>query len=271
MDLTLLPWWFWAILLLSIFGLIWFWKGTSMRAGNLRNLSIFGIVFILIVGFVAYPVAFALDDGDQQTVTGVDITTRYNVDTAVDSTTAVISADFSQTDEVGSGEYTQDNDKNTLTVANTCTYGTACTWDAFSFTFPIEREDDSVWNQGARVTSSVSASIDADILTWGVASNNTGGSPIIQFVDLDPLGKSGLVWTDGAGNNKGLGQTSVGSLNEFSPGEAVTSAGLYFAVNEDQMIANVPTGIFGQSFTITFSDDFGWSEVWTMTIQLTLA
>lgn len=270
-DLSNVPDLVWLILVISILALVYIFvtKKTGSTATNMKGL--FSILLVAsFIGVIFY--GGFLNDGQLATIPGdgIEIDTDYTTLFVIDSTTAVISGDFSQTDEADSTSVTIDKDTRSMTVTNKCSYvDNACTWDAFSFTVTITREDDSRWVDGAKVTSSVSASIDAGILDWGIASNNTGGNPIITMVDKDPLGKSGLIWVDGAAANKALGATTVGSLNEYSSGESTTSTGLYFALNEDQLARNVPAGIFGNTWRATFSDDFGWSESWTVSITIT--
>lgn len=83
MNLAILPWWFWGILVACVFGLIMYRKGTSGQAGTIRNLSIFGIVGMIIFGAVAYPQAFAVDDADNDI--DDDIVTDYTIVWVVDS------------------------------------------------------------------------------------------------------------------------------------------------------------------------------------------
>jgi hypothetical protein len=275
MDLSLIPIWLWVILALSIIAIVWFWKGTSEKAGMYKKAGAIGIFAFFFLGVVMYPMAFGLDEAPRQDIPPGEIETNYSIVWAVDSTTAVISGDFSQTDEVASGEYafSYDSDGNTVgvTVTNTCTALSACTWDAFSFTNTITADFKSEWSDGARITSVLGASIDSSILDWGVVSNRT--SINVPFVDRSPLDVSGLIWVDGAGTNKAIGATTAISLNEFSAGESVSSAGLYFAVNEDQYstLYNVPTGIYSGHWNIVYSDDYGFSHTVVLTITLTNA
>jgi hypothetical protein len=158
-----------------------------------------------------------------------------------------------------------------VTVTNTCTAADACTWDAFSFTNTITAETKSEWEGGAKITSVLGASVDSSIRDWGIVSNRT--SINVPFVDRSPLDQSGLVWVDGAAANKPVGRTSVISLNEFSPGESVTSTGFYFAVNEDQYstLYNVPTGLWTGSWDIVYTNEYGFSHTVTIVLSLTTA
>jgi len=259
-----------VVLALGLFLYFFMGKGTGANASKYKRWGKWTVgaavlLWILPMLIVVSPTADTTGDSE--------IDTNYSIVWVLDSTTAVISSDFAQTDEPAAGEYalTTDANGNTVAVAltNTCDYSdNACTWDAFSFTNTITANFESQWVDGARVTSVLSASIDPDILSFGIRSNNTGGNPIVTLVDKSPLSVSGLVWVDGAGANKAVGATT-GQLNEFSPGESVTSTGLYFAVNEDDLSRKVPAGIWSDSWNIVYSDDFGFSHTVVLTITLT--
>jgi hypothetical protein len=257
------------------------WRYINGSTGNTKYANLAKILMVLgVVGILwtnSSQVMAALGGtttGDNGTTNGIDIDTDYSIVWAVDSTTAVISGDFAQTDEVGSSEYALewDEDGNTdgVTVTNTCTALSACTWDAFSFTNTITANFESEWMDGARVTSMMTATIDSAILNWGVVSNRTGIN--VPFVDVSPLNVPGLIWVDGAGTNKAIGNPTA-MINEFSGTESITSSGLYWAVNEDQYstLYNVPTGLFTGIFDIVYSDDFGFSHTVVLTISLTIA
>lgn len=188
-------------------------KGTGEHKGTLQMIG--KVLVVVAVALFVLPY-LAATTPTTTTVTDDGIATDYSIVWAYDSTTAVISTDFAQTDECGaaSGEYSFSYDEkgNTVgvNVVNTCTALGACTWDAFSFTNTITANFPSEWKDGARVTSVLTASIDNSILDWGVVSNRT--SINVPFIDRNPLDVSGLIWVDGATANKAIGATT-GQLN----------------------------------------------------------
>jgi hypothetical protein len=277
-DLSMLPWWFWALVIGGVIVLIWFWKGTSMDAGKYRKVGAIMLFGGLIAGIVFYPAAFGLDEvGVQTVVTPDELETDYSIQVLTDATPATISSDFSLSDDAVAGEFATTNDEEgntaSLSLTNTCTALGACTWDVFSFTFTVTAEFPSEWSDGARKTAVLGVRIDNSLLSWGVASNNTAGNPIVPFVARDPRGNSGFVFVDGAAANKGLADTDVQSINEFSPGESITSAGIYWETNEADYSADyrVPTGIWTWNGDLEFYDDYGFSHIVDVTLTLTTA
>lgn len=253
---------------------IWILGKTGSMANNLKKVG-----YVSFAGFVLLAVYFnpgVFTGTDATVVDPDDIETDYTIVWVLDSTTAVISADFAQTDEVAAGEYQLESDAegNTVgvTVQNTCTTGggtAVCTWDAFSFTNTITAEFKSKWSEGARITSVLGASVDSSIVDWGIVSNGTPGV-VMTIIDRSPLNVPGLIWVDGAGTNKAVGATSCESLNEFSAGESVTSAGFYFAMNENSLHL-IPVGVYSTNYDIVYSDDYGFSHTVVLTYTMTTA
>lgn len=274
-----IPWYGWLALLGGAFLLFFFWKASSEKGGMYKKLGAF-LVFLFLVVAIVPPLMSSAGPGGGGNGGDEELTFRsgYEITWAVDATTPTISASFSQTDEVGTGgagEYTIDNEARTITVPNTCAWGAvACTWDVFAFTQNVRRSDNSLWDEGARVTTVLRARFLPDnagksILEWGIASNNTAGSPIVKMVDQDAMGRYGLAWFDSAGTVGTLGNLDSGALNEYSPGESTTATELAFAINEDSLPISVPAVNIGNTWGIEFYDDYGFSQIWHLTIVLT--
>lgn len=258
---------------IAFFGFIWFTGKTGSMAKNVKTLGIFMIAGGLVGAIYFNPGVFTGATAPPVNGNGIDMDTDYQVDFAYDSTVYDMSGDgFSNTDELGAtaGEVSIDQDARSIAFYVSCDAngGSAvCNGDVISIGFTVVRGGEGVWDEGAQVTSLVNVKVDSAIKDWAIESNASGGNPEIHVVATNTWVQYGITIVDGSGTAGLLGATS-GYVGEFSPYESQSSGGIYIELNDANLMAEVPHYLYNNVYDITFSDDYQWTEVWTMSISL---
>jgi hypothetical protein len=262
-------------LLVGIGYLGWRYINGSTGNGKWKNfakvLAIVGIIGILWTNSANVMAALGGDETADPPDDG-EFTTDYSIDLGIDSTTYDFSGQDSALSQTDEGDATQifiDDEAMTITMSLTCDDSDgACNFDVASISGTITREDASQWVDGARVTSVLNVKVSPSLTTDGVASNSTAGNPIVALVDRSATSIPAVMFLDGAGAAKSMGDLDV-SINEFSPGESVTSFGFYFCIEEtDYGDGDIPNGTYGWSWDLTFYDEYGFSATYSVSLSL---